>query len=164
PAFEPPAPRRRLVRVFDVDPTEPPPVEHHATDPPMVNQVLGDEVAEMLRARHAELLARIATRVTDPARADALREQAERVNPDTWVTEEDVRTGAAQAESVHEELRRLIGGRRRRRRRGRSRDTGPGRPDQPRTGSPGIQAGAPGPGEGPDADEDDAGAEEPDVS
>ncbi|HEX7085538.1 MAG TPA: hypothetical protein VF198_04195 [Vicinamibacterales bacterium] len=156
PPFEPPAPQRRLVRVFDVDPTPPPPVEHHATDPPMVNQILGDEAAELLRARHAELLARIATRVTDPARAEALREQAERLNPDTWVTEEDVRTGAAQAESLHQELRRLVGGRRRRRRR-RSRVTGPGRPEHSQTVAPAGE-------EETDGPEDDAGAEDPDVS
>lgn len=158
PAFdyrddEPPAPRRRLVRVFDVDPPPPPPVEHHATDPPIVNQVLGDEAAELLRARYAELLARIASRITDPQRAGALREQAERLNPDTWVTEEEVRTGAAQADQLYEDLRRLIGGRRRRRRR-RSRGA---RPDQPA-----AQAGQPGDaGESGEPGEDD-GAGKPD--
>ncbi len=162
PAFEPPAPRRRLVRVYDVDSSPAPPIEHRATDPPMANQVLGDEAAELLRARHAELLARIATRVADPARAEALREQAERLNPDTWVTEADVRTGAAQAEGLHEELRRLIGGRRRRRRRGRSRDAGAGRPDQPQTEPSDDRDDRE--EQDPEDPEDDAGAGDPDVS
>jgi hypothetical protein len=118
----PAAPRRRLVRVFDVDAVPPAPAGHHATDPPVVEQVLGRETAEMLRGRYAEVLARIRMRVTDAARADALREEAERVNPDTWVTEDDVRAASAQVEELHAELRRLIGGRRRRRRRGHQRE------------------------------------------
>ena len=139
--------------MFDVDAQPPAPPAHHATDPPVVDQVLGREAAEMLRGRYAEVLVRIRMRVTDPARAEALREEAERVNPDTWVTEEDVRAAAAQVEDLHAELRRLIGGRRRRRRRGREQDASAGG-----TGSSAAPAGSgtPDDGSGDDRGELDA--------
>ena len=43
-----------------------------------------------LRARHAEALARISEAVAEPVRRDELKSQAERLNPDTWVTDAEV--------------------------------------------------------------------------
>ncbi len=54
---------------------------------------------------------------------DELKSQAERLNPDTWVTDGDVTSGLEQYEAVFESLRSVVGRRRtRRRRRSRSGD------------------------------------------
>jgi len=63
---------------------------------------LGPEGLLRLRARHAEVLARISEKIADPARLDELKSQAERLNPDTWVTDGDVTSGLEQYESVFE--------------------------------------------------------------
>ncbi len=78
---------------------------------------LGPEGLLRLRARHAEVLARISEKIADPARRDELKSQAERLNPDTWVTGGDVTSGLEQYESVFESLRSVVGRRRTRRRR-----------------------------------------------
>ena len=109
-AVPPAVPIRRFVRVLDTP-------AHHATDPPAVERLLGAEQLTLLRARYAEILARISARGGDPARVEALREQAERVNPDGWVTEADVRAGLAAVDATLAELHRIVGRRRRRRRR-----------------------------------------------
>jgi len=55
-----------------------------------------------------------------PARQEELRAKADRLDPDAWVTAEEVREGLEHYEQVYSELRRALG-RRRRRRRGRRR-------------------------------------------
>lgn len=92
---------------------------------------LGAEGLLRLRARHAEVLARISEKVTDPARRDELKLQAERLNPDTWVTDAEVTAGLEQYEAVFESLRAVVGRRRKRRRRrspGAEGVTAPGEP------------------------------------
>ena len=78
---------------------------------------LGPEGLLRLRARHAEVLARISEKIPDPQRRDELKSQAERLNPDTWVTDGDVTAGLEQYESVFESLRSVVGRRRKRRKR-----------------------------------------------
>lgn len=78
---------------------------------------LGSEGLSRLRARHSEVLARISETVTDPVRRDELKSQADRLNPDTWVTEAEVTAGLEDYESVFESLRTVVGRRRKRRRR-----------------------------------------------
>ena len=68
-----------------------------------------------LRGRYAELVAAIDRRVS-PDRQEQLKAEAERLNPDTWVTPEHVRAALDQYEAVFESLRGSIGRRRRRRR------------------------------------------------
>lgn len=80
-----------------------------------VEQNLGREQLTRLRARHAELQARITERGGDPARVEALRAQAESLNPDTWVTDEEVRHGIESFEPKIRDLRAALGLRRRRR-------------------------------------------------
>jgi hypothetical protein len=70
-----------------------------------------------LRARYSELLARISETVPDPARQEELKATAERLNPDTWVTEAEVAAGLEDYETVFESLRSVVGRRRRRGRR-----------------------------------------------
>jgi hypothetical protein len=78
---------------------------------------LGAEGLLRLRARHAEVLARISEKIADPIRRDELKSQAERLNPDTWVTDGDVTAGLEQYEAVFESLRSVVGRRRKRRKR-----------------------------------------------
>ena len=88
---------------------------------------LGREQLTRLRARYAELLARITERGGDPERVEALRSQAESLNPDTWVTLEEVRQGVESFEPKIRDLRAALGLRRRRRsRRGGRRRRGAG--------------------------------------
>ena len=104
-------------------------------DPPptVVEHSLGREQLTRLRARYAELLARITERGGDPERVEALRAQAESLNPDTWVTSEEVRLGVESFEPKIRDLRAAVGLRRRRRSRrgGRRRRGAP-----PETASP----------------------------
>ena len=88
----------------------PPPTAAHAR--------LGSEAVLRLRGRYAEVLARLRERVQDPARLEELKGQAERLNPDTWVTDAEVAAGLEQYEEVFESLRAVVGRRWRRRRRG----------------------------------------------
>jgi hypothetical protein len=108
---------------------------------------LGSEGLSRLRARHAEVLARISETVTDLVRRDELKSQAERINPDTWVTDSEVSEGLEAYETVFESMRTVVGRRRRRRRRSGS---GGG---QPAVSNPGQNA----------SSSDSAGAEEADA-
>jgi hypothetical protein len=78
---------------------------------------LGAEGLSRLRARYSEVMARISETIADPERRDELKSQAERLNPDTWVTEAEMTAGLESYESVFESLRTVVGRRRRRRRR-----------------------------------------------
>jgi hypothetical protein len=80
------------------------------------------------RARYSELRARITERAPSPEQAEALRGRAEALNPDGWVTEDEVRKGAAGFEALLRDLRSALGLRRRRRSRrgGRRHRRGPG--------------------------------------
>ncbi len=82
-----------------------------------VESRLGSEGLSRLRARYSEVLARIAETIADAQRQDELKTQAERLNPDTWVTDAEVTAGLESYESVFESLRTVVGRRRRRRRR-----------------------------------------------
>ena len=88
---------------------------------------MSESFRSRLRARHSEVLARISETVTDPVRRDELKSQAERLNPDTWVTDAEVSEGLEAYETVFESLRTVVGRRRRRRRRsgGRSSEARP---------------------------------------
>lgn len=79
---------------------------------------LGSEALARLRGRYADVLANLARRVPDEQRREQMREQAERLNPDNWVTDDEVTAGLDSYESVLASLRE-VAGRRRRRRRGR---------------------------------------------
>jgi hypothetical protein len=103
-----------------------PEAEEKIAPPAMpVEQNLEREQLTRLRARYSELLARITERGGDAERVEALRAQAESLNPDTWVTDEELRQGLESFEPKIRDLRAALGLRRRRRsrrggRRGRS--------------------------------------------
>ena len=103
-----------------------------------------EEGLARLRARHAEIQARISERVRDPARLEDLRAQAARLDPDAWQTVEEARERLASLEEATGAIRKLLG-RRRRSRRG-----GAGRRRRAPVGS-GEATGAAGDGETTDA-------------
>ncbi len=74
--------------------------------------LIGAENVARLRARHAEILARISDPVTDPARRQALQALAEELNPDAWLTAEEVQQGLADFDARLARLRAQLGGRR----------------------------------------------------
>jgi hypothetical protein len=74
-----------------------------------VHRALGSEGLVRVRARYAEVIARISSQVTDAAVADELRVLAERLNPDAWVTDEEVRGGLESFEPVLETVRQRLG-------------------------------------------------------
>ena len=91
--------------------------EHQAAADAVAGIISHDDVAR-LRGRYAEVLARISQQVGDPARTDGLRLEAEALNPDSWVTPEEVRKGVESFECVERRLRDLLGRRQRTRRGG----------------------------------------------
>jgi hypothetical protein len=84
---------------------------------------IGREQLIRLRARYAELQARITERGGDAERIAALRLAAEPLNPDTWVTEDEARKCLEEFEPKIRDIRAALGlrGRRRSRRGGRGR-------------------------------------------
>ena len=70
--------------------TEVPPARHEASAAAVR---LGPEGLSRLRARHAEILARVDEKIADPVRREQLKGDAERLNPDTWVTDAEVTAG-----------------------------------------------------------------------
>ncbi|HEY7502102.1 MAG TPA: hypothetical protein VH740_26510 [Vicinamibacterales bacterium] len=90
---------------------------------PALLERLGADGVQRLRSRYAEVVARINERAQDPARRDELRASAERLNPDAWLTPEDVTRGLEEYETVFAMLRQVVGRKRRRRRRGRREGT-----------------------------------------
>ena len=80
---------------------------------------LGAEGLGRLRARYAEVMARIAERPLDELAREELKLRAERLNPDAWVTADEVTAALEQYETVFEGLRAVVGRYPRRRRRSR---------------------------------------------
>jgi hypothetical protein len=105
------------------------PEEDEDVGPPVKegDEAFGADALTRLRARYTELLARIVERGGDPARVDALRAEAETLNPDAWHTPEDIQKGIESFEPKIRDLRAALGLRRRRRsRRGGRRRRGEG--------------------------------------
>jgi hypothetical protein len=78
---------------------------------------LGAEGLVRLRARYAEVMARIAERPLEEVVREELKLQAERLNPDAWVTADEVTAALEQYETVFESLRGIVGRQPRHRRR-----------------------------------------------
>lgn len=125
----------------DSAPAGPTGVSDPSESVPAAQARLGSEGLSRLRARHAEVLARISEAVTDPHRRDELKSQAERLNPDTWVTDAEVTDGLEQYETVFESLRTVVGRRRKRRRRSRPHGGQPAPDTNGRRASPPDPAG-----------------------
>ncbi|HET7696227.1 MAG TPA: hypothetical protein VFK57_11000 [Vicinamibacterales bacterium] len=75
---------------------------------------LGADAVTRLRARYAQLVARIAEREMDDAARAELNARVERLNPDAWLTADEVAAALEQYESVFDSLRAEVGHQRRR--------------------------------------------------
>lgn len=82
-------------------------------------QRLGAEGLVRLRARYAEVLARIAEQPMEEPAREELKVRADRLNPDAWVTNDEVTAALEQYETVFEGLRGVVGRHPRGRHRGR---------------------------------------------
>ena len=137
PPYPGPPPTRPVAAAAPALPPEPP----EPFDP--INPAhaqLGSEGLSRLRARYGELMAAITRRVADPERQERLRDEATRLNPDTWVTADEVRQALERHEALFEALRGQISGSGQRRRR-RRRPGGAG-PERGRTGpAPDLERG-----------------------
>ena len=101
-----------------VDSTEPAAAEPGPMTGSAAYERLGAEALGRLRARYAEVMARIAEKPMEEEAREQLKLRAARLNPDGWVTADEVAAALEQYETVFEELRALVGrhpGRRRRR-------------------------------------------------
>jgi len=84
--------------------------------PLLVEARLGSEQLSRIRARYAEILARITQRTGgDSVRLDEMRRAAEALNPDAWVTEGEIASGLQHLDARLGEIRRALGIKRRRR-------------------------------------------------
>jgi hypothetical protein len=81
-------------------------------------QALGSLGLSKLRGRYAEVMARVHVAPLDQAARDKIAERAELLNPDSWVTAEDVTQGLDKFEQVLAEVVEQVGTPRRRTRRG----------------------------------------------
>ncbi|HEY7789297.1 MAG TPA: hypothetical protein VIC33_02180 [Vicinamibacterales bacterium] len=139
-----------LAEIADANLAEPPFVPESARPVP-AEELVGVEGLARLRTLHAELLARITERGSEPARLDDLRREAERLNPDAWVTLDEARQALEQYEIVAETFRRSLGRRRRSRRGGRR---GRRRPaDAQADGQTGAPTDAPADDDSPESDD-----------
>ena len=102
----------------DLDPGDEP---AGATERGPMHVVLGltdEQGLARLRARHAEIQARIGERVREPATLEDLRARAALLDPDGWRTVEEARERLASLDQATTAIRKVLGRRRRTRRGG----------------------------------------------
>ena len=92
------------------------PAEHGSTH--VVLGLTDEQGLARLRARHAEIQARISERIQDPARLEDLRAQAALLDPDAWGSVDEARERLASLDEATSAIRKILGRRRRTRRRG----------------------------------------------
>ena len=90
-----------------VEPVEP--VERVEPVSRLLDELVGREIATRLRARHSEIVARIHQKDAEPAAREEWLRQAEALDPDLWVTPEQILEGVRSADSRFDSLRRLLG-------------------------------------------------------
>jgi len=105
PGDEAPEPLNPLETIDDVrepEPEQPPP---HQSTHGLLDELVGREIATRLRARHSEIVARIHQKDAEPAAREAWLRQAEALDPDLWVTPEQILEGVRGADAMFEQLR-----------------------------------------------------------
>lgn len=75
----------------------------------LVDTLAGREIAGRLRARYAEIVARIERRELDGATRDAWLARAEAIDPDAWESPEAVLEGVTNADALFEKLKTELG-------------------------------------------------------
>ncbi|HUQ86552.1 MAG TPA: hypothetical protein VM096_03275 [Vicinamibacterales bacterium] len=74
----------------------------------LVEELAGREIGSRLRARHAEIIARIDDLDVDGSVKDAWFKRAEAIDPELWMTPEAVLEGVRQADAQYEKLRTAL--------------------------------------------------------
>jgi hypothetical protein len=92
----------------DEEPPETAPLVATPTTHGLLEELVGREIATRLRARHAEVLARIHEQGLEPAQAAHWIERAESLDPDTWLTPDAVLDGVRDADRRFEALRTAL--------------------------------------------------------
>jgi hypothetical protein len=87
------------------------PVEDEPSDEraenPLLDQLVGREIARRLRGRYREIAARIRDEASDDRRA-ALHARADALDPDRWATPDAILQGIQHADRLFDELRQEI--------------------------------------------------------
>jgi hypothetical protein len=89
----------------EVEPDEPPAPRHTLG---LLEELVGREIATRLRARYAELSARIHERHVAGVDRELWMTRAEPLNPDSWLTPEAVLDGVRRADGLFESLRKEL--------------------------------------------------------
>jgi hypothetical protein len=76
--------------------------------PDVLSELVGREIATRLRTRYAGIKTRIDAYAADDAMRDAWNARAAALDPDSWVTADQILKGIQQADLLFEELRRDI--------------------------------------------------------
>ncbi len=84
-----------------VDPVERP----GASEPGLVDELAGREIASRLRARYVEMVARIEALDVDGEAREAWFRRAEAIDPDAWDSPDAVLRGVSQADALFEKLK-----------------------------------------------------------
>ena len=71
----------------------------------LVEELAGREIGSRLRARHAEIIARIDDLDVDGSVKDAWFKRAEAIDPELWMTPEEVLDGVRNADAQYDKLR-----------------------------------------------------------
>jgi hypothetical protein len=74
----------------------------------LLEELVGRGIATRLRGRYAELAARIAGHPADDVTKEGWRLRLDALNPDTWVTAEDILHGMSRADALYDQLRREV--------------------------------------------------------
>lgn len=98
------------LRTDDGDEETPVAVEPSEPRNRLVEELAGREIGSRLRARHAEIVARIEALDIDGAQKDALFTRAEAIDPELWMTPESVLEGVRNADALYEKLKADAGG------------------------------------------------------
>lgn len=75
----------------------------------LLEELAGREIGARLRARHAEIVARIEALDADGGVKDALFRRAEAIDPEGWMTPESVLEGVRNADALFEKLKADVG-------------------------------------------------------
>jgi hypothetical protein len=103
--------------VEPIEPLEPPlsgiePIAEVAEMPPPVPDLLaelvGRDIATRLRGRYAEITARIHQLNADDATRAAWQTRAAPLNPDSWITPDEILAGVSRADELFDDLRRAL--------------------------------------------------------
>ena len=96
-------PLESLESLESLEPLEP--IEPSEPRNRLVEELAGREIGARLRARHAEIVARIEALDIDGAAKDALFTKAEAIDPELWMTPESVLEGVRNADVWFEKLK-----------------------------------------------------------